>query len=75
MNLETRLRLSLKRQAKAASITIDDALETLARLGGKATDIGLARRVLRKPFFKVHGWTVTDKPSRHGRPVRRWIAE
>lgn len=69
--IESKLRRGLKRRAAKGPVTVDDARELLTRMGEKPTFTNI-RRVLRRPLFRPSGWMITDKPSRHGRPIRRW---
>lgn len=53
------------------TVTVDDAAEACEAMG-KIPDPYIVRQVLSRPVFSPVGWAITDKPSRHGRPIRSW---
>lgn len=65
------LRRRLLRKAQNTPVTVDDAADILQSLGERPK-FNTIRSVLRTPDFRPVGWTTTTKPSRHGRPVRKW---
>lgn len=71
MQIETRVRRALVRAATVNNtITVDDGDAAMERLGLRPNRF-IINRVLRGSFRPV-GYRKTDKPSRHGRPVRSW---
>lgn len=70
-SVEARLRRRMVNLSRKQTVTVDDATQALEAMG-KIPDPYVVRQVLSKPVFSPVGWARTDKPSRHGRPVRSW---